>query len=305
MFKNRLAKNEKKIKSWAEKNFFEAYRLYDRDIPEFQYIVDRYKDHFVIYDKTDPVKDAKKNFLPEVIESIQSLFLIDSDKIIIKKRERKEGLNQYERLDQTERRMQIREGKAQFHVNLYDYLDTGLFLDHRPLRQEMGKIKATQATMLNLFCYTASMSVAAALSGVSTVNVDMSKTYLAWARDNFSLNEIELQTHDFIQNDALDFLENPPFDDHYDLIFLDPPTFSNSKRMVQNFEVERDQELIVSQAMKLLKPGGKLYFSNNKRKFRLEPKLETLYKIKNITERTIPMDFHDQKIHQCYEISTL
>lgn len=301
MIKNRLEKNLKKLKSWAERNKIEAYRLYDRDIPEYPFIVDVYKDHYLIHDKSDAFIDKDKNHLPLVAEALIEIFQCPSEKIILKKRERQEGLNQYEKTGETSDRFVVRESQAEFYVNLHDYLDTGLFLDHRPMRYKIFK-SVRQKRFLNLFCYTGSVSVFAALGGAHTTSVDMSQTYIAWAQDNFKLNKLDPSQHEFINANALEWLDHANPQTKYDVIFLDPPTFSNSKKMTDTFEVEEDQEFLVSKCMNILAPGGVLYFSNNKRRFKLSPVLSQQYNVKDITAETIPQDFHDSKIHNCFEI---
>jgi len=301
MIKNRLEKNYKKLKSWTERHQIEAYRLYDRDIPEYPFIVDVYKDHYLVYDKSDPVKDKDKNHLPHVVEALKALFRCADDKVVIKKRERQEGLKQYEKLGDKEDTLVVRESQALFKINLYDYLDTGLFLDHRPMRQKVFKI-AKGKKFLNLFCYTGSVSVFAALGGARTTSVDMSQTYLRWAQDNFSLNGIDFGDHSFVNADVLEWLRGHRGRAAYDIIFLDPPTFSNSKKMEDTFEVERDQDFLVDSCMSMLRPDGVLYFSNNKRKFKISEKILSKYSVTDITEFSIPQDFHDKKIHCCFEI---
>ncbi|WP_374027671.1 class I SAM-dependent methyltransferase [Bdellovibrio bacteriovorus] len=300
MIKNRLEKNYKKLKNWAERAQIEAYRLYDRDIPEYPYIVDIYKDHFLIYDKSD-LRDLEKNHLPHVQEALKALFKCDDSKIVIKKRERQEGLKQYEKLDAKEETFVVRESQALLKVNLYDYLDTGLFLDHRPMRQKVFK-SVKDKKFLNLFCYTGSVSVFAALGGAITTSVDMSQTYLRWAQENFQLNNLDPAKHNFINADVLEWLRNTKSPNTFDVIFLDPPTFSNSKKMDDTFEVERDQEFLVESCMNMLRPEGILYFSNNKRKFKISLAVLSKYKVKEITAESIPQDFHDKKIHNCFEI---
>jgi len=302
MIKNRLDKNFRKLKAWAGRNHIEAFRLYDRDIPEYPYIVDIYKDHFVVYDKTDSVVDAGKNFLPHVTEALKVLFKTGDDKIVIKRRARQEGLQQYEKLDRREDTFTVRESQAQLRVNLYDYLDTGLFLDHRPMRQVIFKT-CKNKDFLNLFCYTGVVSVFAALGGArTTTSVDMSQTYLSWAQENFKLNQIPSEGHDFVNMNALEFLHKMQGQPRFDVIFLDPPTFSNSKKMEEAFEVEKDQDFLVEKAMSMLRPEGVLYFSNNKRKFKMSENILQKYQIKDITKESIPQDFHDMKIHHCFEI---
>jgi len=302
MIKNRLDKNFRKLKAWAGRHHIEAYRLYDRDIPEYPYIVDIYKDHFVVYDKTDSVVDAGKNFLPHVTEAIKILFKTPEEKIVIKRRARQEGLLQYEKLDRREETFTVRESQALLLVNLYDYLDTGLFLDHRPMRQVIFKT-VQDKDFLNLFCYTGAVSVFAALGGArSTTSVDMSQTYLSWAEENYKLNQIPLERHEFVNMNALEYLHKMQGQKRFDVIFLDPPTFSNSKKMEEAFEVEKDQDFLVEKAMSMLRPEGVLYFSNNKRKFKLSENVLQKYQVKDITRDSIPQDFHDQKIHHCFEI---
>lgn len=301
MIKNRLEKNFKKLKPWAQRAQIEAYRLYDRDIPEYPFIVDAYKDHFVVYDKSDPVKDAGKNFLPHVTEALNVLFKTPEDHIIVKKRERQEGTQQYEKLSRREEYFPVWESQAQLLVNLHDYLDTGLFLDHRPMRQKIYK-SVQGKRFLNLFCYTGSVSVFAALGGAQTTSVDMSQTYLGWAQENFKLNQIPLESHSFVNMNALEYLQQNQGRELFDVIFLDPPTFSNSKKMDEAFEVEKDQDFLVEKAMGLLNRDGVLYFSNNKRKFKISENIQSKFQVRDISKDTIPQDFHDQKIHHCFEI---
>lgn len=301
MIKNRLEKNLKKIQPWASRNHIEAYRIYDRDIPEFPFIVDKYKDYCLIYDKSDAFIDKDKNHLPQLEEALRALKIFEENKLIIKKRERQEGTKQYNKLENLNNFIEVRETQALFKVNLTDYLDTGLFLDHRPLRQWVFK-EAEDKDVLNLFCYTGAISVFAALGKARVTSVDMSQTYLNWAQDNFLLNNIDLGGHRFIHADVLEYLKSNSFGKKFDLIILDPPTFSNSKRMENDFEVEKDQDFLVNHCLQILKPNGKLYFSNNKRKFKLSDAIRQKYKVIDLSEKSIPQDFHDKKIHQCFQI---
>lgn len=307
MIQNRIEKNHKKLQAWAEKNQIEAYRVYDRDIPEYPFILDRYKDFFVIYDKSERI-DEEKNHLPKMIEATKNFFKTTEDKIIIKKRQKQKGLEQYQKLAEKNEKIVVKENGVPLYVNLWDYLDTGLFLDHRPMRYQFLK-KSKAKKFLNLFCYTASVSVMAAIGGATTYSVDMSGNYLDWGKENFELNKLPLKNHFFFEEDVLQFIEHatqwPDFAGSFDTIFLDPPTFSNSKSMKTDFDVERDQLKLVSQVMRFLKPDGILYFSNNKRDFKLSNELNTLFRIKDISAQTIPVDFHDQKIHRCFEVRFL
>ena len=303
MIQNRLEKNFKKLLPWSEKYQIEAYRLYDRDIPEYPFIVDRYKNYFVVYDKSQLI-DQEKNHLPLLIAALKNIFKVQETEIIVKKRQKQKGLEQYQKLDQKNEKIIIKENGVELLVNLWDYLDTGLFLDHRPLRYQF--LKKSKGRFLNLFCYTASASVMAAKSGAITYSVDMSKNYLTWAQENFKLNHLSTTENFFIEEDVLQFIEQaagwPEFISSFDTIFLDPPTFSNSKSMKTDFDVERDQNLLIFDVVRLLKPDGTLFFSTNKRDFKLSAEISQKFKCKNISKDTIPMDFHDQKIHHCFEI---
>lgn len=307
MIENRIRKNFLKLKSWSEKYQIEAYRLYDRDIPEFPFIVDRYSNYFVISDKSEKI-DEEKNHLPLLLAALKKVFAVDDKHLIYKQRRQQKGLDQYQKLGTENKKIIVKENGVPFYINLWDYLDTGLFLDHRPMRYQILK-KQNSKHFLNLFCYTGTVSVMAALSGAMTYSVDLSKTYLDWAQDNFKLNNISLKNHFFFEEDVLEFInmssDRPTFRAYFDTIFLDPPTFSNSKKMETIFEVEKDQETLVENLMPLLSPNGTLYFSSNKRDFKISPNLMVKYKIKNITSQTIPIDFHDQKIHHCFEIKAV
>jgi len=303
IIENRLKKNYKHLSKWARKNNIEAYRLYDRDIPEYPYIVDIYKDHAIIYQRLNQdIDENKAHHKDELISALGTVCSLEPEKIIVKERAKQQGQNQYDKLDKKKSVFHVQEGDYKFAVNLHDYLDTGLFLDHRPLRKEM-KTLAADKDFLNLFCYTASLSVAAAKANAKTTSVDLSNTYIDWAKENFAANDISLKSHDFISQSALTYLEDAVREGKkWDLIFLDPPTFSNSKKMSGTFDVLRDQIFLVDYCMRLLKPGGILLFSNNKRGFKLDEKLLERYLVKDITSKTIPQDFRDKKIHVCFEI---
>lgn len=300
--KNRIAKNFAHKQKWAKRIGVEAYRLYEKDIPEFPFIIDLYKNKAVIYEKRDEVIDADKfNHFEFIISATKEVLNLKEDDISIKSRMRQKGTTQYTRLEEKNEFFPVTEHAAQYLINVHDYLDTGLFLDHRPLRQIVYK-SSENKNVLNLFSYTGSISVMAALGGATkVVSVDMSNTYMDWTKRNFELNNISLTKHQFIVDSALDYLEKASA--KFDLIILDPPTFSNSKKMDNEFEVEQDQEFLVNNCMRLLNTDGVLYFSNNKRKFRLSPALIEKYKIEDITPKTIPEDYRDNKIHCCYKIT--
>lgn len=299
---NRLEKNYKHRAKWAKREGFEAFRIYNKDIPEFPFIVDVYKDNAIIYEKRDEEIDADKfdhfNF---IISAVKNVLNIPEEKVIIKSRKRQVGDTQYTKLEERNELIPVKEYGASFLVNLHDYLDTGLFLDHRPLRQIITK-SAIGKKVLNLFSYTGSISVAAAVGGASKVtSVDMSSTYQNWAKKNFEQNNIALGQHTFIVDSALEYLEKAS--QRFDIIVLDPPTFSNSKNMEEDFEVEKDQVFLIKHCLRLLDPNGVLYFSNNKRKFKIDPAVLEMANVQEITPRTIPEDYKDTKVHVCFKIT--
>lgn len=295
----RLAKLYKHKKKWAKRHNIEAYRLYERDIPEFPLIVDIYKDHILIYDQTDD-RDLERNVVGECVESIKSIDGLNTFKIIIKERKGQTGSDQYKKLEDKKDYFIVEEGPLKIWVNLTDYLDTGLFLDHRYMREWFFK-NTKEKTLLNLFSYTSSIGLAAALGGAKTTNVDLSKTYLEWSKRNYALNGLDSFKHEFINADILEYLKDAP-KKQFDFIFLDPPTFSNSKKMKETFSVENHQEFLIEKSMEALKDDGTLFFSNNKRGFKLSDAIKSKYQINDISLKTIPEDFRNKKIHVCYEI---
>ncbi|MFZ4714537.1 MAG: class I SAM-dependent methyltransferase [Bacteriovoracaceae bacterium] len=301
-FYNRIKKNISKHKGWLKSQGIEAYRAYEKDIPEYPYIVDFYKDHAVVYEQGKRL-DAEEATLSEkhqaeIVEALHLLGFKDQN-IHLKVRERKQGTEQYEKLAEKETYFIVQENQARLWVNLEDYLDTGLFLDHRPIRQKIYKL-AKNKTFLNLFSYTGSVSVFAALGGAHVTSVDMSRTYMNWARQNFEINFLKEIEHNFITDDALKFLDY--HHKKYDLILLDPPTFSNSKRMEGTLDILRDHMDLVSRTMNLLNDDGLLIFSTNYRDFKIDPSLEDEFDIRDITAATIPQDFRNPKIHHAYEV---
>ncbi len=303
MFANRLQKNLKQLGKWAKKAGVECYRLYDADMPEYAVAVDLYRDWVHVQEyaaprSIDPQKAQTR--LLDALAAIPVALGISSDKVVIKRRERQSGTRQYERQDQQGRFMEVSEGGVKLLVNLTDYLDTGLFLDHRPLRLRIQK-EAAGKRFLNLFCYTATATVHAARGGArSTTSVDLSKTYLDWARRNLALNGFSDKQR-LEQGNVMQWLAEDRGE--YDLIFIDPPTFSNSKRMEGVFDVQRDQVELIDLAMARLAPGGVLYFSNNFRKFVLDEGVQARYQVKEISEQTLDPDFvRNPKIHRAWMI---
>ncbi|MFY7992034.1 MAG: class I SAM-dependent methyltransferase [Bacteriovoracaceae bacterium] len=303
--KNRLQKNYKKHKSWIVKNEYECFRLYHKDIPEIPYIIDIYKNYAVIYEKgkklaeedlikRDEHQQMIKNALIEVMN-------IPETNQVFKERKRQVGTQQYNPLDRrNDDFMEVKEGPFKFWVNLYRYLDTGLFLDHRPLRQYLLK-EAKNKKVLNLFSYTGSLSVAAAMGGAEVTTMDLSNTYLDWARDNFSLNKIDIEAHKFYKTDVLEWLRGKD-NQLFDIILLDPPSFSNSKGMEDVLDVQDDHIWMIKECMKRLTPEGILVFSNNKKKFELNRVVTGLFDVKEASNWTIPQDFHHTNIHRSFFI---
>ena len=303
MFANRLQKNLKQLGKWAKKAGVECYRLYDADMPEYAVAVDLYHDWVHVQEyaaprSIDPQKAQTR--LLDALAAIPVALGISSDKVVIKRRERQTGTRQYERQDQQGRFMEVSEGGVKLLVNLTDYLDTGLFLDHRPLRLRIQR-EAAGKRFLNLFCYTATATVHAARGGArSTTSVDLSKTYLDWARRNLALNGFSDKQR-LEQGNVMQWLAEDRGE--YDLIFIDPPTFSNSKRMEGVFDVQRDQVELIDLAMARLAPGGALYFSNNFRKFVLDEGVQARYQVEEISEQSLDPDFvRNPKIHRAWMI---
>ncbi|GAA0821871.1 bifunctional 23S rRNA (guanine(2069)-N(7))-methyltransferase RlmK/23S rRNA (guanine(2445)-N(2))-methyltransferase RlmL [Colwellia sp. D2M02] len=270
-FANRLKKNAKSLKGWLKSNQIDCYRLYDADIPEYNVAVDIYSEYLVIQEYAAPknieTEKATKR-LQEVIYWAPKVLGIPTDKVVLKTRAKQKGSNQYQRIDKSKQSITINEHGALFKINLWDYLDTGLFLDHRKTRQIVAK-KAKGKTLLNMFAYTGSVSVQAAIHGASEITtVDMSNTYLNWAQDNFALNKLSSHKYQFVQADCLDWLKKNT--QKFDLIFIDPPTFSNSKRMEDSFDVQRDHVTLLTDALKSLNKGGEIFFTNNKRNFKID-----------------------------------
>jgi len=304
MFQNRLKKNLKILGKWARKEGITCYRLYDADMPEYAVAIDVYEDQLHVQEYRAPASvsplKAKKR-LKQVLAVLPVILKIPHEKIIFKVRERKKKDAQYERFDSQGRFFEARENGLRFLVNLTDYLDTGLFLDQRLLRERMGKASAKKH-VLNLFCYTATATIYAAKGGAATTkSVDMSKTYLKWARRNLGLNHCDGPEHQLVQADCLEWIA--ACKDRFDVIYLDPPTFSNSKRMKTAFDIQRDHIALLTRTLRLLSPGGVLMFSCNRRKFKLDHDALPQWAVKDITRSTIPRDFHrNQHIHKAFEI---
>ncbi|WP_077342077.1 bifunctional 23S rRNA (guanine(2069)-N(7))-methyltransferase RlmK/23S rRNA (guanine(2445)-N(2))-methyltransferase RlmL [Pseudocolwellia agarivorans] len=308
-FANRLVKNKKGLKNWLKKEQIECYRLYDADIPEYNVAVDIYNEYVVIHEYAAPStidEDKAAKRLQEVIYFTPKVLNIPTSQVVLKTRAKQKGKNQYEKVDKSQQSIVVTEYGAKLKVNLWDYLDTGLFLDHRKTRQIVAQ-KTKNKTLLNLFAYTGSVSLQAALHGASEVTtVDMSKTYLDWAQDNFTLNKLSGHKYHFVQADCLQWLKNNK--QTFDVVFIDPPTFSNSKRMEDSFDVQRDHVDLITDGLKSLAEGGELIFTNNKRNFKMDfEAMERLgVKATEITEQTRDKDFlRNKHIHNSWLITRI
>lgn len=302
-FANRLQKNSKALNKWATRENIYCYRLYDADLPEYAVAIDRYENWLHVQEYVAPKSiDERKaeQRLLDILAILPTATDVPSEQIILKRRKKQVGSEQYEQQSREREKILVREGNAKLLVNLKDYLDTGLFLDHRPMRLKLAELTAG-TRLLNLFCYTATASVHAALNGCVTTNVDLSRTYLNWAKDNFRAAGADPQPHTFTQADCRQWLaENSRT---FDVIFMDPPSFSNSKRMQGVLDTQRDHQVLINAAMQRLEETGILYFSTNFRRFKLDENLHKQYQIEDISRWSIPEDFKRRSnIHQCFKI---
>lgn len=303
-FANRLAKNRKQLAAWAEQEKITCYRVYDQDIPEYAVAVDIYGDsaHVQEYAAPKEIEPEKAEArLRDVMAVVPEVLGIPREQVHLKVRERSRGGSQYGRQAASGKLLEVREGVARFFVNLTDYLDTGLFLDHRLTRRMVGEL-ARGRRFLNLFAYTGSATVHAVKGGaLATTTVDMSPTYTAWARKNFDLNGITGPEHRLVTAECRGWMAQELR--RYGLIFLDPPTFSNSKRMEDSFDLQRDHVALIREAVRLLEPKGILIFSNNNRRFKLDVEALGELVITDLSRETIPKDFaRNPRIHQCWRI---
>ena len=304
-FVNRLKKNLKNVKKLAKRAGVTNLRVYDADLPNYNLAIDLYGDCAHLQEYAPPKKidadKARENWLIAV-KATRYVLGIDRDRTFLKRRERKKAGAQYERQSTKSKIISVREGKADLYVNLTDFIDTGLFLDHRPLRELIAK-EAAGKRVLNLYSYTCAISLAAALGGASeVVSVDLSRKYLDWGRRNFMQSGLmESAKYRFIDSDVFEWIKSGS--EQYDLVIIDPPTFSNSKKFGGTFEVQRDHLSLIKRAMNRLDSNGVLYFSNNFRGFKIDPELLERFDVEDITEQTIGFDFERHaKIHVCFKI---
>jgi 23S rRNA (guanine2445-N2)-methyltransferase / 23S rRNA (guanine2069-N7)-methyltransferase len=315
MFANRLAKNLKRFDSWArDANVFNV-RLYDADMPEYALAIDRYgiqgeagpEDWLYVQEYEAPASidpESVRRRRGEALSVLTEATGVPGERIRVRLRRKQSGANQYRKLESQAVFHSVREAALRFWVNFDDYLDTGLFLDHRITRERLGG-EARGRRFLNLFCYTATATAHAAAGGaVASTSVDMSRTYLQWARRNLDLNGIAREPHELIQADCRQWLDEAvAARERYDLVFLDPPTFSNSKRMQGVLDVSRDHTTLIELCMQLLNRDGLLVFSTNAQRFKLDESLNERYAVADISRATIALDFErNPRIHRCFEI---
>lgn len=315
MFANRIEKNGKHLTKEARREQVSCYRLYDADMPEYSFAIDRYLEsgvdieHLHVQEYAAPASidaEAVRRRRREALSALPRVLQIPPERIHVRVRKRQSGSAQYQResaeaSSPTQRAFVVEESGLKFLVNLDDYLDTGLFLDHRLTRRRLGEL-ASGARFLNLFCYTGSATVYAARGGArSSLSLDLSNSYLDWAAENFKLNGLDASRHRLERADCREWLRTAS--DQFDLIFLDPPTFSNSKRMQGVLDVQRDHPEMIDQCMRLLKAGGTLVFSTNAQRFRLDPQVQQRWSAADTSARTLPFDFaRNPRIHRSFEI---
>ncbi|MEP5766516.1 MAG: bifunctional 23S rRNA (guanine(2069)-N(7))-methyltransferase RlmK/23S rRNA (guanine(2445)-N(2))-methyltransferase RlmL [Halieaceae bacterium] len=304
MFANRLRKNLQQADRWARKQGYSCYRVYDADMPEYAVAIDRYAEALHVAEYKAPAgvaEAAAEQRLADIRQALPQVTGIEPQQIFYKQRRRQKGREQYQRSNEQGEFMEVGEGRVKLLVNLSDYLDTGLFLDHRPLRLRLAA-ESRGKDFLNLFCYTAAASVHAASGGArSTTSVDMSNTYLDWARRNLELNGFGPEAHHLQRADCQEWLAGCEAD--FDLILLDPPSFSNSKRMEGSFDVQRDHVELLRASMARLRDDGVLYFSNNLRSFKLDAAVEDFAQVEDISASSIDFDFRRRpRIHRCWRL---
>jgi 23S rRNA (cytosine1962-C5)-methyltransferase len=309
MFQNRLTKVCRHLSKQAKRQEISCYRIYDHDLPEFPFCIEIYGDKLYVAEykrRHGMTEDEHDVWMEECLAVLSELLAVPKENIFLKLRQRKPGrLGQYQKYDEVQHEFVVEESGLKFIINLSDYLDTGLFLDHRITRQ-MVREQCKGKKVLNLFAYTGSFSVYAAAGGADEViTVDLSKTYLNWAERNFILNGFSVAGSPlgdgglFVHADVLQYLKTIPAG-HFDIIIMDPPTFSNSKRMDDFLDIQRDHVSLINDCMKGLKDGGQLYFSTNLRDFVLDKEKINATEIKDITKATTPFDFEGKLKRWCY-----
>jgi 23S rRNA (cytosine1962-C5)-methyltransferase len=303
-FENRLSKNARHWGRWARRRGIECYRVYDRDIPAFAFALDVYGERAHLQEyarRSDEPAAAREEWLAAVHAAAARALGFEPARVVLKRRAHRHAGEQHEKTGRAGEEFVVREGGHRFLVNLEAYLDTGLFLDHRNTRA-MVAAEAAGKRFLNLFCYTGSFTVYAAKGGAAdSVSVDLSNTYLDWARRNFELNGLDAARHALERADVLRWLDDAAADRReFDLVVLDPPAFSTSKAMTGVLDVQRDHPGLLARCRRLLAPGGVLYFSTNLRTFRFDEASAAGLSGEEISARTVPDDFRNRRIHRCW-----
>lgn len=307
MFRNRLGKVFRHISKYARKQEVSCYRIYDHDLPEFPLCIEKYEDWLYVaeYRRNHHMEEFEHTiWLDDCKSIIAEIIDMPTSRIVLRTRQRKlNRQDQYQKLNDEHQYIQVQEQGLKFKINLTDYLDTGLFLDHRMTRV-LVRDASKGKKVLNLFCYTGSFSVYAAAGKASEiVSVDLSRTYLKWATENMELNELfDPVRHLFIHEDVKQYLQSIP-PGYFDLVIMDPPTFSNSKRMDDFLDIQRDHPLLINQVLNALKPDGILYFSTNFSRFQLQTDASSACTVKDITRSTTPFDFQGKLNRFCFLIT--
>jgi 23S rRNA (guanine2445-N2)-methyltransferase / 23S rRNA (guanine2069-N7)-methyltransferase len=305
LFGRRLDKLAKHLRRYPTKQGITCYRLYERDIPEIPLVVDRYEDHLHLTEYSTPYQRTAAQharWLDLMAKTATEVLGVETKKVFFKRRNRQIGTTQHEHIADEKYELVVGEGGLRFIVNLSDYIDTGLFLDHR-LTRSMVREVANGKRFLNLFAYTGSFTVYAAAGGAtSTTTVDWSNTYLDWAKRNMALNHFVSPVHAYVRESAVDFVYNHPRKPSYELAVVDPPTFSNSKRTESLWDVQRDAVPLLEQLILLMSPGGVIYFSNNFRQFKMDASTLPVTQIHEISNQTVPANYRNRKIHRCWRI---
>jgi 23S rRNA (cytosine1962-C5)-methyltransferase len=309
MFRNRLTKVFKHVSRAARRQEITCYRIYDHDLPEFPLCIEKYEDWLYVaeYRRNHHMEESEhEQWLADCKEIIEEITGMPASRIVLRTRQRKSNRqDQYQKLDDEQQFMEVCEQGLKFKINLTDYLDTGLFLDHR-ITRAMVRDRAAGKRVLNLFCYTGSFSVYAAAAGAEeVVSVDLSKTYLKWATENMELNRLyDPVRHRYLHEDVKQYLQTLPAG-YFDLVVMDPPTFSNSKRMEDFLDIQRDHPALINQVMFAMRAGGILYFSTNFSRFQLQQEALSGCTVKDITRATTPFDFQGKLNRYCFLITKI
>lgn len=304
---NKIRKNYRHVRKWAKRTNSDCFRIYDRELPKYPLAIDFYAGRYCVhyFALAHQSEEPPQYLIDELYKSLKMIFQVGPELIYWRTRSKRKETRQYEKAGESKEFFTVYEYGVKFKVNLADYLDTGLFLDHRETRHLVAGI-AKEKRLLNLFAYTCAFSVQAAAAGAAyTKSVDMSNTYTAWGQDNFVLNQLSLKNNEVVRADCLKFLdEEIKSGNKYDIIIIDPPTISKSKKMDQMFDVQYDYVNLIRKSQQLLLNDGVIFFSTNSRKFVFDESHFHHCKIKEISYKTIPLDFHDPKIHRCWQISS-